>query len=39
VIPFQDSRSARNGTPAPTQPSQVQTRADAQSGQLANFVP
>jgi LysM repeat protein len=38
-IPSQESRSARNGVPSSTQPSQAQTRSDAPSAQLANFVP
>ena len=41
-IPSKESRSARNSTPSPTQPAQVQQakeKEDAPSGQLANFVP
>ena len=38
-IPSQESRSAKNSAPASPQPSQVQTKENAPSGQLANFVP
>jgi len=38
-IPSQESRSARNTSPASPQPSQVQTKENAPNGQLANFVP
>jgi LysM repeat protein len=38
-IPSEESRSARNGAPASTQPGQVQAKGNAPSAQLANFVP
>jgi len=39
-IPSEESRSARNSTPASTQPAQVQAaKENAPTGQLANFVP
>ncbi|MCE0522735.1 MAG: LysM peptidoglycan-binding domain-containing protein [Methylacidiphilales bacterium] len=45
-IPSGETRSARNATPAPVQPEQVQaqpdqvqTQSEEPSGQLANFVP
>ena len=38
-IPSQESRSARNGAPSSTQPSQVQAKGNAPTAKLANFVP
>jgi len=38
-IPSEESRSARNGAPASTQPGQVQAKGNAPTAQLANFVP
>jgi LysM repeat protein len=38
-IPSRESRSARNGAPASTQPGQVQAKGNAPSGQWANFLP
>jgi LysM repeat protein len=38
-IPSPESRSARNGAPSSTQPSQVQAKGNAPTAQLANFVP
>jgi len=38
-IPSGETRSARNGAPASTQPGQVQAKENAPSAQLANFVP
>jgi LysM repeat protein len=38
-IPSRESRSAKNGSPAPAQPSQVQSKSNGPSGELANFVP
>jgi len=38
-ISSQESRSAKNSTPASTQPGQVQAKENAPTGQLANFVP
>ncbi len=37
-IPSEESRSARNGAPASTQPGQVQAKGNAPTAQLANFV-
>jgi len=38
-IPSRESRSAGNSVPSSTQPSQVQTKPSAPSGELANFTP
>jgi LysM repeat protein len=38
-IPSKDSRSAKNNATSPAQPSQVQSKSNAPSAELANFVP